>query len=400
MSSIYRVPLSTPPGVTTWIDDLDLLFLLCHSGCTGAIDIGSITARTPSGNDLTVQWLPSSKLSAARGQRRGSLFIEATHERNIELVVRTSDAEANAADNKADAVRIEEKPDTLEIAVDGQAFASYRYNTKDPELPRPYFHPVIGPAGKTITQVGEVPGKREKHFHHTALWIAHQNFSAAGDKPCDNWQIGRPNSSKIEHVKFESVTGGALAGRFIEKLRWLNVKGDKTLLDETRTVTIPKRPVAARLLDIEIILTAQDVAITLNKTPYHVLAARVLDAMLPAKGGAITNSNGAKNPPDGAPANWIDISGKLDDQWQGIALFNHPDNVRQPTPCLQFAGQTIGLSPSHKEPLTIEPGKTLRLRYRVLVHAGNVDEAKVAEEYDGYAKAKNSRIGAPERVTG
>lgn len=400
MASLYRIPLATRPGPLTWIDDLDLPFLLRHGGESGRVDIGALVARTPQGKELAVQWLPSSKPSAAPGQRRGSLLVEGADADVIELFVHAGADEARQADDKAEAVRIEEKPDTLEIGTGGQAFTSYRYNTKDPELPRPYFHPVVGPTGKTITQLGEVAGKREKHFHHTALWIAHQNFAAQGDKPCDNWQIGRPNSSKIEHVKFESLTGGALAGRFIEKLRWLNVKGDKTLLEETRTVTIPKRPATSRLLDIEIVLTGQDVAVTLNKTPYHVLAVRVLDAMLPAKGGAITNSNGAKNPPDGAAASWIDISGRLDDQWQGVALFNHPENLRQPTPCLQFAGQTIGLSPSHKEAITIEPGKTLRLRYRVLVHAGNVDEGKVAEEYEAYVKAKNTRVGAPEKVRG
>ena len=100
---------------------------------------------------------------------------------------------------------------------------------------------------------------------------------------------------------------------------------------------------------------------------------RVLDTMLSKNGGAITNSEGKKNPGDGAPASWIDISSKLDGEEQGVALFNHPKNDRQPTPCLQFGGQTIGLSPTHKEPLTLDAGKEVRFRYRVLVHAGNVE---------------------------
>jgi hypothetical protein len=316
----------------------------------------------------------------------------------VDLFVSLGAADAPADKKPADELHIKETADALEITVAGKPFVTYRYNTKDPEVPRPYFHPVVGPSGKTITQMGEVPGKKEKHFHHTALWIAHQNFTAKGEPTCDNWQIGKTRS-RMEHVKFDKVESGPLAARFIEHLRWLNVKGDKTLLAETRTVTIPKRPAANRVLDIEIVLTAQDLPVTLNKTPYHILAARVLDAMLPAKGGAITNSEGKKNPGDGAPAKWIDISGKLDGEEQGIALFNHPANLRQPTPCLQFAGQTIGLSPTHKEPYTIEPGKQLRLRYRVLIHAGDVTDGKVAEEYAAYEKPGQSRIGGPERIS-
>src|SRR5205814_945919 len=118
--------------------------------------------------------------------------------------------------------------------------------------------------------------------------------------------------------------------------------------------------------------------VTFNRTPYHFLAVRVLDALLPGRGGAITNSAGTQNPPDGVPANWIDISGRLGKAAQGVALFNHPANFRHPTPCLQFARQTIGLSPTHREPYTLAAGQELRLRYRVLVHAGDVKEGGVA----------------------
>jgi hypothetical protein len=182
-------------------------------------------------------------------------------------------------------------------------------------------------------------------------------------------------------------------------LNWLDSKGEKVLLAETRTVTVPKRPVASRIIEIDLVLKAQDLPVTLNKTPYHLLACRVLDAMLPKNGGAISNSEGKKNPPDGAPANWIDISGKLGDEEQGVALFNHPKNDRQPVPCLQFSGQTIGLSPTHKESLTIDAGKEARFRFRVLVHEGNVEGGKVAAEYESYQKAGQARISGVEKLS-
>jgi hypothetical protein len=354
-----------------------------------------LSASTSSGDPVQVQWLPCALPSALRGHRRGTLIVPPSPDRQIDLLVRLDRERARA---ETEEVRLKETPDAVDISVGGKPFVTYRYNTKDAEVPRPYFHPLLGPSGKTITQMGEVPGKKEKHFHHTALWIAHQNFSAKGEAACDNWQIGKPNSSRIAHVKFETVEGGPLAGRFIEKLHWLNVKGDKVLLAETRTVTVPKRDAARRVLDIDLVLSAPDVAVTLNKTPYHLLAVRVLDEMMPAKGGVILNSEGMKNPRDGVSAKWIDISGKLGDEAQGVALFNHPANVRHPTPCLQFSGQTIGLSPSHQEALTIEAAKELRLRFCVLVHAGGAEDAKVADEYEAYTKDAKARIGGPECI--
>jgi hypothetical protein len=44
------------------------------------------------------------------------------------------------------------------------------------------------------------------------------------------------------------------------------------------------------------------------------------------------------------------------------------------------------LSPTHKQPHTLQPKESLRLRFRVLVHSGTPAEAKVADEYEGYCK--------------
>jgi hypothetical protein len=316
--------------------------------------------------------------------------------RAVELFVATGakPPPAPTTDTKAE-VRIGRTRDALEITTNGKPFVTYRYNTKDPQVPRPYFHPLVGPTGEVITQMGEVPGKRVAHFHHTALWIAHQNFGARGQPACDNWQIGRPNSSRIEHIRFDTVESGPMAARFSERLHWLNTKGDQVLVEETRTVTIPHRPPAGRVLDLDIRLRSRAVAVTFQRTPYHLLAVRVLNALLPGQGGVITNSAGRENPADGETADWIDISGRLGGAWQGVALLNHSGNLRAPTPCLQFARQTIGLSPTHREPYMLEPKQELRLRYRVFVHAGNAAAARVASEYQAYVKPAQSRVGAP-----
>jgi len=399
--SSFRIPLMLDQGGVAVLDDLDLAYFLRHSGASLPVRLEHLAARDAKGRALPVQWLRRGELSLVAGQRCGTLLVDAAASKTVDVFVQAGPQELPAVAQKephGNAVTIQDQKGSLHVTVDGKPFVTYRYNTKDPELPRPYFHPLLGPAGQVITQLGEVPGKRVAHFHHTALWIAHQNFAAQGDKPCDNWQIGRPNSSKIEHVRFDSIQNGPMAGRFVERLHWLNVKGDRVLLEETRTVTIPRRAAASRVLDVEIQLRARAAAVTLLRTPYHLLAVRVVNAMLPAGGGVITNSAGAQNPADGAPADWIDISGPLDKAWQGVALFNHPGNIRQPTPCLQFSRQTIGLSPSHREPLAIEAKQDLRLRYRVLVHAGNVKEGRVDAEYQAYRKPPQARIGPAERV--
>lgn len=390
-----RIPLYLGAAGLHVIDDLDLAFLLEHGGAP--VDFrGVVRARAGNGSMVPVQWLNRAEPSLVRQQRRGSLLIEVADKDRQGLTLLVEQGPDKEPGKDAKGVNLQQTQDAVEIALEGKPFVTYRFNTKNAELPRPYFHPLIGPTGQVITQLGEVPGKREKHFHHTALWIAHQNFQAKGEPACDNWQIGRPNSSKIDHVRFDTVQSGPLAGRFIERLNWLNVKGDRVLLDEIRTVTIPRLPAQRRVLDVEIKLTCHELPVTFNRTPYHLLACRVLDALLPGKGGAITNSAGQPNPADGAAANWIDISGRLGDDWQGVALFNHASNLRHPTPCLQFSRQTIGLAPTHAVSLTLQPKEEWRLRYRVFIHAGNVTDGRVAAEYQAFIQPAAAKIGGPE----
>jgi hypothetical protein len=293
-----------------------------------------------------------------------------------------------AADDKPAPVSIRKGEGQLDVLIDGKPFFSYQYDTQKPELRRPVIHPLHAPDGAVITQLGEVPGKRTAHYWHTGLWVAHQNFTQG-----NNWQMDADPEAKprkysgLLHRGFDQITNGE-TGRFVERLEWDDVKGDTILLEETRTVSVPHRPAERRVIDLELVLKARAKPVTLQATPYQILALRPVNAMVPAfsKDAAITNSEGQKNPKDGEPAKWIDVTGPLDGKTVGVSLFNHPDNLRHPTPCLNFSNQTIGLAPTHKQAHTLQPNESLRLRFRVLVHAGTPTEAKVAGEYEAYCK--------------
>src|SRR5262245_33365473 len=83
---------------------------------------------------------------------------------------------SGAGGDKGGRVAIKKSDGQLDVAIDGKPFFSYHYDTQKPELRRPYIHPLHGPNGEVITQMGEVPGKRTAHYWHTGLWISHQKF--------------------------------------------------------------------------------------------------------------------------------------------------------------------------------------------------------------------------------
>ncbi len=79
-----------------------------------------------------------------------------------------------------------------------------------------------------------------------------------------------------------------------------------------------------------------------------------------------------------APA--IDYGGLIDGQSVGVAFLDHPSNPRHPTPWYLIRSPVTGYINAallNDEPLTLESGKTLALRYRLVVHLGRWDAERL-----------------------
>lgn len=364
----------------------DVPLLAAHAGCSQPGGLNSVVARLRDGRTLPAQCF--SNCASPRVLVLLPADVAAAVGVQLTLVAAAGDAVPQSP-----RVIFSQGAHHVEIQVDGSPFTTYRYDTRDPELPRPYFHPLMGPAGAAITQDGEFPGTNKGHIWHTGLVIAHQNFMDG-----NNWQTGSPKFSRMRHVAYDVMESGPLLGRFIERLEWLNVAGDRTVFHESRTVSVSYRANRRRFLDVDTTITCGDQPAVWNATPYHLLAIRVPDAMLVGKGGVITNSEAQSNPPDGIPARWLDYSGPLGAATAGVALFDHPENPRHPTRWLNFQAQTIGAAPAHQEPLAWMPGESRRFRYRVYVHEGDATRSAVAQEYAAFIAEPQARIGIPVRA--
>ena len=98
----------------------------------------------------------------------------------------------------------------------------------------------------------------------------------------------------------------------------------------------------------------------------------------------------------GKPAEWVDYSTKINNETVGIAIFSHPQGFRHPTHwhvrgyCL-FAANPFGLHDFYNDKTkdgsyTLGEGKSLYLRYRVLIHLGTAKEANIAQEYNTFVR--------------
>jgi hypothetical protein len=63
--------------------------------------------------------------------------------------------ESSTAAREKGTVDVDKENGTLRVSIDGKPFFTYRYDTSNPELPRPVIHPLHGPTGEVITQTGD-----------------------------------------------------------------------------------------------------------------------------------------------------------------------------------------------------------------------------------------------------
>lgn len=275
------------------------------------------------------------------------------------------------------------------VKIDGQLFTEYLVSSGN----KPILWPILGPTGKPMTRTFpmEKAGAATKdHVHHRSLWCTHGAVNGV-----DFWLESPGKVGTIKHREFVKVESGPHV-RIVARNDWLDPQGKKVCEDE-RTLTFGADD-NARWIDFDIAIQATAGPVVLGDTKEGTFAVRVADSMrVDAKtGGHIVNSRGQTDAAAWAkPAEWVDFHGPVDGQTLGIAILNHPASFRFPTywhvrTYGLFAANPFGLhdftNGAQKGACTIPEGKSLSLRYRVLLHRGDEKEGKVAEAFKAYSE--------------
>jgi len=257
-----------------------------------------------------------------------------------------------------------------------------------PSIRRPFFYPVNGPDGISLTEFGKPHDPTGSHAHHYSLWIAHASVNGL-----DFWS---ERGGVIAHEQLELMEDGPIFCRLAQKTHWLN-QGEGQLR-ERRSFTIYQSGDDFRIIDVELSLTpAGAKPVTFGKTSFGFLAARVAQSMTVFDGaGEIRNAKGDLNEQRAhlKRAHWIDQSGPIaQGRWAGIALLDHPDNPNAPTGWHCRNDGWAGAAFNMETPYTLEPAATLRLRYRIVVHGQDAIRGGVAQRYEEYAARPVIRFG-------
>ncbi|MBX6312489.1 MAG: PmoA family protein [Isosphaeraceae bacterium] len=263
--------------------------------------------------------------------------------------------------------------DRASIQRDGIELTRYHFGLA---LRRPFLFPIMGPAGRSLTRMGH-PHDPVSHSHHNSVWVAHHDVN--GDSFWNDQGAGRIIHRRI--IRYEDGDDGA---SILALNAWVGKEGRVHML-ERRGMTVQPMDGGEWFLTLDLQFEAEKEPVTLGATPFGMVGVRMAKTIgVNDGGGLIRNSEGNVNEqgPNGAfrkRARWVDYSGPISNRAaEGITLMDHPSNPQHPTPFHVRDDGWMGASLTLEEPITIPPGRPLRLRYGLYVHGG-VPEPRVID---------------------
>jgi len=270
-----------------------------------------------------------------------------------------------------------------------------RYSYKDVPF-KPYVKEFFTPGGVNVLL--DAPAD---HLHHHALMFA---VTADGVNFWEEQQApGRQVHQRFADVRVDSRDDAPFAG-FSQRLDWQNPQSAQLVLKEIRTIEICNlvEPKAA-ILTWQSQFEAPDAneSLTLSGSHYQGLGLRFVRSM--DLEGEFRNADGKEGTVFRGEerlvrSRWCAYTAKAQGKDVTVAMFDHPGNERYPatwfmmnTP-FAYLSATLAL---HEQPLKVELGKPLVLRYAVALWDGRIEDAKIEELYKRWAALPRWTDGAP-----
>ncbi len=271
----------------------------------------------------------------------------------------------------------------------------FTYNDRD--AAKPFLYPIYGPDNLLMVRnypMKKVDNEETDHPHQKALWFTHGDVNGV-----DYWTESGKNG-RILHQNFIQLQSGDKG--IIESLNyWVKPDGRTVQLKDQRKYEFFGDG-EKRYLDLTVALTAIGEDAKLGDTKEGTFGIRIAESMRLKGGlnkGHIVNSEGHKEGAAwGKRAAWVDYYGPVQDHTVGIAILDHPENLRFPTwwharDYGLFAANPFGIHDFEPKTATgertppdagnylLKKDETLTFKYRVIFHKGNETEAGIAEEF-------------------
>lgn len=276
------------------------------------------------------------------------------------------------AQSKISAVK---KGAKIDVTIDNLFFTSYIFAENEKY---PFFYPVNGPSGAGVTSM-----RNGTYPHHSSLFFGCDRVNGG-----NYWQEGLERG-RIISLREDIVENDGPRVVIENECIWSR-PGAVSPVKDLRKITITAPSKELFQIDFEVTMEML-IDVTIEKTNHSLFSGRMDPALAVVNGGTMINAEGATGEKGtfGKASPWIDCYGKRGDKIEGMAIMQHPSNNWYPSPWFTrdygFFSPTPMYWPADDKATVMKKGETIRLKYRVLVHSGTHETAKIADEFKKYA---------------
>jgi hypothetical protein len=323
-------------------------------------------------------------------------------------------------------VKVNEAAKRVDITIDGKPFTSYIWPST---LKKPVLYPLRTAKGTVVTRgfpLDPRKGERVDHPHHVGLWLNHGDVNGLDfwNNSDDIKAAQAPKMGTIYHRRIVETKSGATQGELTVETAWMTPDNKQLLKETTRFVF--RGGADSRTIERITTLTALDQKVVFKDSKEAFLGIRVTRALeQPAeKAEVFTDASGkatavpvldntgvtgkyvSSEGKEGdavwsTRGKWTMLGGTVDGEQVTLAILDNPSNPGYPTHWHArgyglFAANPLG-DKQFNEPkefnFTLEPGKSVTFKYRVLILGGPSTPDRIEREYKAFAQEGSASTG-------
>jgi len=262
----------------------------------------------------------------------------------------------------------------------------------------PYVHPAATADGTVLTDLAPAD-----HPWHRGVWFSWKFLDGinywdwAGRKEGIPEGITKPVGKEVVEIASEGAS---------VQMDLHYVHQGSVVLKERRQIVVGlPRDDGPYAVDWKMTFTAPSRQVLFDRTPpkqkpwggYGGLSFRAARSMRDHR--VIDSEGRVAKAGHGKSARWMDFSAAVDADGSaaGIAIFDHPDNPRHPSPWYVSIGRMGYFGPAllFNEPYTLAAGESFTLKYRLLLHRGLGVPDELEKEYQAYSGKSSSTLCRP-----
>ena len=282
--------------------------------------------------------------------------------------------------HEAQPVRAEAEEGRLVVYVADEVFTAYKYGET---MKYPFFYPVVGPAtSESVTTYDQEPWP-----HHSSLFMSLDLVRSEGIERGNYWQPRHElETGQILATAPEIVEENGERVVLRDVAVWA-VPGRDPQLKDTRTVVIRAPSSHVRVMDFQFDFEIlQDLAV--GPTGHSMFSGRMRPELAVDGGGTLVDAHGnlQEEGTRGQSAPWCAYYGRHHGEVEGMAIIQHPENPYYPAPWFNRDYGFFSPTPVWQidAPVQWEQGLTFTKRYRVVVFAGDAEEAGIAGWHEDF----------------